>query len=71
MNGVYEHAHTTPDGYVEAVDSDSRGHLGVKDAPPYSQEHITGMVDEFKLFYRLLNSVGMYKLSKNTFWEIL
>ena len=71
MNGVYEHAHTAPDGYVEAVDSDSRGHIGVKDAPPYSQEHITGEVDEFKLFYRVLNSVGMYKINKNIFWEIL
>ena len=63
MNGIFEHARTDPNGYVEVVDSDSRGHIGVKDAPPYSQEHITGEVDEFKLSYRLLNSVGMYKIN--------
>ena len=63
MNGVFEHERTDLDGYVEVVDSDSRGHIRVKDAPPYSQEHITGEVDEFKLSYRLLNSVGMYKIN--------
>ena len=60
MNGVLEHADTGVDGYVEQIDTDTRGHIGVKDAAPYNSEYITGVVDEFKLYYRLLNSVGRY-----------
>ena len=60
MNGVYERADTAHDGYMEVMNEvDWRGHIGVKDASPYSQQYITGVVDEVKLFYRLLNSVGM------------
>ena len=66
MNGVFERADTAHDGYLEALNEvDWRGHIGVKDAAPHSQYHITGVVDEFKLFYRLLNSVGMYFVLQN------
>ena len=62
MNGVFERAAMARDSYMEVMNEvDWRGHIGVKDAVPYNQQYITGVVDEFKLFYRLLNSIGTYQ----------
>ena len=56
MNGISEAALSTHDGHLEPIEADWRGHIGVKDEPSYTQEYINGAVDEFKLYYRLLNS---------------
>ena len=49
------------DNYMETMSEvDWRGHVGVVDRAPYTEGSVNGTVDEFKLIYRLLNSVGMY-----------
>ena len=58
MNGIFEAALYTHDEYLEPIEADWRGHIGVKDKAPYTQQYINGAVDEFKLFYRLLSSAG-------------
>ena len=61
VNGVFESANTAHNGFADVMNEfDWRGHIGVEDRPPYTQYHVNGVVDEFKLFYRLLNNVGMY-----------
>ena len=36
------------------------GHIGVADSSPYNNFRMDGHVDEFKYFYRVLNSAGKY-----------
>ena len=59
INGMLE-SYGQPDDVVENPNTDWRGHIGVKDIPPYANHGIVGTVDQFKLFYRVLNSVGLY-----------
>ena len=60
MNGLFGHADTGLDGCGETIGANTRGHIGVKDAAIYNSQYITWVVDEFRLYYRPLNSVGRY-----------
>ena len=52
------------DGVVEFSEVDWRGHIGVKDASPYNKPSINAVVDEYKVYYRRLNSAGQWFIQK-------
>ena len=48
-------------GHIGVADSSPyTGHIGVADSSPYNNYRMEGHVDEFKYFYRVLNSAGKY-----------
>ena len=58
INGIFEGIDVTTANSEAFNEEDWRGHLGVKDSRPFTQFGVNAVLDEFKLYYRLLNSVG-------------
>ena len=58
INGTFEGIDETADSPKTLETVDWRGHLDVKDDPPFSQFGVDAVLDEFKLYYGLLNSEG-------------
>ena len=58
MNGIFKVADVIHDGYLEKLEDDWRAHIRVKDDGAYTGSNINGVVDEFKINKRILNSAG-------------
>ena len=60
VNGILEAENrfdTPANNPVNEVDW--RAHIGVRDSTPYNTDPVIGTVDEFKYYYRILNTMGM------------
>ena len=60
INGILEEGADEADTWTEqsVTEVDWNAHIGVKDLQPYNTIPLNGYVDEFKYFYRILNSAG-------------